>query len=337
MKQKPFTIHFVCSGNTYRSRLAAAYMNTLISNKYAISSSGINTHENPVKTSQPYTQAAARKAKLKFEIDKIKTQTNNELLGQADVIVFMSKDVYDKALMSYSFDARKAVVWQIPDIDDVVLKAHKTLKEKDAIATQTLHTIKHHCNELWAYLSKTSWVDIVDEGNHLSDVRLPINWATDRGLWHRGVHVIAETSDGHYVVGKRSKSIVFSPGMLEITLGGGVDAGEHPLQAAQRETHEELGIEVAQKAFRPMFTYRQNAYHPHYRKRTRAHIYVYSVKLPLHSSHFRPQPGEVDEIRLLTKGQMKHLLKTHRMSHFGRLVDAYRLYRRAMQRGALPY
>jgi 8-oxo-dGTP pyrophosphatase MutT (NUDIX family) len=183
---------------------------------------------------------------------------------------------------------------------------------------------------LYVYLTHTAWVDVVDAHNQKANMRLPIGWATDRGLWHRGVHVVVRTSDGKFVVGKRTKSIVFAPGMLEISLGGGIDSGETPIQAAQRETHEELGALLHEKDFRPLFTHRLVGYHPHYHKHTKVHLYVYDVVLPVHSSELRPQPEEVEEIRVLTKNQVRLLLRTHRMRHFGRLKWSYKLYSKAV-------
>lgn len=339
MKQKPYSIHFVCRGNTYRSRLAAAYMATIADERYAVSSSGINTTRATIKTSEAYTQAVAKKHHLTYQINTPKTQTTDALLVAADVIVFMNRDVYEEATRRFHFDARKALVWNIADLSDELRARYDMHKDVNVVmdtAEHTLHKIRLNCGKLYTYLTRGSWVDVVDVGNKSVGLRLPVSWITDRGFWHRGVHVVAQTSDGKFVVGKRAKSMIFAPGMLEITLGGAVDTGEHPLQAARRETHEELGLLLPEKHFRPLFIYRQVGYHPHYHKQTRVHLYVYAVKLPLHSDRLRPQPGEVDEIRLLTKRQLKHLLHTHRAEHFGRLKWGYQLYNKAVAYSTLP-
>jgi protein-tyrosine-phosphatase/8-oxo-dGTP pyrophosphatase MutT (NUDIX family) len=339
MKQKPYSIHFVCRGNTYRSRLAAAYFDNLAQGRFRVTSSGITTHNAQTSTTEAYTKVTARKHKLTHGIAGHKTQTTSQLLTDADIIVFMNKDVYDDALREYEFDTRKARVWHIKDIDpDFKRKCLEEHNEPalDEIADKTFLSIRKHCNELYAYLTQANWVDVVNADNQNDGLRLPISWVTDRGLWHRGIHVVAQTSDGKFVVGKRAKAIIFAPGMLEITLGGSVDSGEHPLHAAQRETHEELGVLLPAEHFRPLFMYRQTSYHPRYNKRSRVHLYVYAVKLPLHSSRLRPQPGEVDELRLLTKRQVKHLLRTHRAEHFGQLKWGYQLYQKAVAYSTLP-
>src|ERR1700733_2490937 len=96
-KQKPFNIHFVCRGNTYRSRLAAAYMDTLLDDRFVVTSSGIDADnpKNRIKTTEPYTKATAKVHKLTHGVGDVKLQTTDKLLANADVVVFMNKDVYD--------------------------------------------------------------------------------------------------------------------------------------------------------------------------------------------------------------------------------------------------
>jgi isopentenyl-diphosphate Delta-isomerase len=118
--------------------------------------------------------------------------------------------------------------------------------------------------------------------------------------------------------------------MLQVTLGGGVDSGEHVLHAAMRETHEELGVQLPEHDFRPLFMHRHASFHPHYNKRSKVHVYVYAVTLPVHSGQLRPQPGEVDELRIVSAADVRRLIRTHRLHNFGRLEWPYQFYRKAL-------
>jgi protein-tyrosine-phosphatase/8-oxo-dGTP pyrophosphatase MutT (NUDIX family) len=336
---KPYTIHFVCRGNTYRSRLAAAYMDTLVDERFVITSSGIAARDAAQRTVESYTKATAKAHGLRHGIAGRNRQTTNEDLVNADVIVFMNKDIYDEALRRFTVDTRKTLVWQVRDMGPAV-KQHALEQGSEpaliAAAASTFRAIQANCNELYEYLTHTAWVDVVDADNKATGLRLPMAWATDRGLWHRGVHVVVQTADGKYVVGKRSPDIVFAPSMLEISLGGGIDSGETALQAAQRETREELGVAMPAKDFRPLFLYKSVSYHPHYRKHSKVHLYVYAVQLPVLQSGLRPQPEEVAEVRALSKRQIKRLLALHSMKRFGRLKWSYKLYQKAVAYSALP-
>jgi 8-oxo-dGTP pyrophosphatase MutT (NUDIX family)/protein-tyrosine-phosphatase len=335
--RKPYAIHFVCRGNTYRSRLAAAYMATLLDDRFAVSSSGIAAAYNPTKTSEVYTKATARKHKLTQGISAYKTQTTDLLLADADVIIFMNKDVYEDARRDYTFDLRKCKVWHVADMGATQKQASLAMHTEQALVDAAAATFRHiarECDALAEYLTHTAWVDVVSKDNQMTGLRLPLGWVTDRGLWHRGVHVVVRTHDGRYVVGKRVSNIVFAPGMLEISLGGGIDSGERAIQAARREMHEELGVLMPEYAFTPLFMYRKSSYHPHYRKYTRGHVYVYSVTLPA-GVQLHAQPEEVAELRTLSPRQIRRLLRSHRLRHFGRLTWGYKLAGKAVAYSSL--
>lgn len=328
-------MHFVCRGNTFRSRLAAAYFYLLVGDDFHITSSGIDAGNSVsrIQTAESYTKATARHYGLHHGITKHKTATTLRQLQDADVIVFMEKGIYDDARKEYDFDERKALVWNVADVDSAARKQALAARSDRALvelADPAFRHIRELCDSLRDYLARTAWVDVMDAKNMPVGLRLPISWVTDRGLWHRGVHIVAQTLDGRFVVEKRDSEIVFAPGMLDISLGGGVDSGERPLDAAVRETYEELGVKLPARHFKPLFMYKQVGYHPHYRKQTRAHLYVYHVRLPVTAKELLPQAGEVAEVRALSRRQINSLLRRHRLKHFGRLKWGYKLYAKAV-------
>ena len=75
------------------------------------------------------------------------------------------------------------------------------------------------------------------------------------GLWHRTAHVwlIHPTAIGGSVLfQKRSDSKDVAPGLFDVSVGGHVDPGEEPIQAAVRETREELGLGATEAELRPL-------------------------------------------------------------------------------------
>lgn len=73
--------------------------------------------------------------------------------------------------------------------------------------------------------------------------------ARQKGLIHRIVRVIIINDDGHLLIQQRSALKEDGPLEWEWSATGHVDAGEEYLQAAQRETHEEVSITDAELAF----------------------------------------------------------------------------------------
>jgi isopentenyl-diphosphate delta-isomerase len=64
-----------------------------------------------------------------------------------------------------------------------------------------------------------------------------------RGLWHRGVHVLLFTHEGKLLVQQRSKDRPHAPLALDCSVSEHVKAGEDYYSAAIRGLQEEMGVE----------------------------------------------------------------------------------------------
>ena len=84
--------------------------------------------------------------------------------------------------------------------------------------------------------------DIIDEEDIVigQEMRSVVH---QRGLWHRGVHVLLFTRDGKLLVQQRSKDRVHSPLALDCSVSEHVKAGEDYYAAAMRGLLEEMGVE----------------------------------------------------------------------------------------------
>lgn len=88
--------------------------------------------------------------------------------------------------------------------------------------------------------------DVVDETDQVvgQEMRSIVH---QRGLWHRGVHVLLFTTDGRLVVQQRSRTKSQSPLTFDCSVSEHVQAGESYFDAAVRGLSEELtlkGIEL---------------------------------------------------------------------------------------------
>ncbi len=87
-------------------------------------------------------------------------------------------------------------------------------------------------------------IDIYDENNKHIGTAMKSE-AQKKGLWHRGVHVWVY-SEGKVLLQLRSKDKKLFPDMWKISVAGHVRAAESAIEAALRETREELGIQATQ-------------------------------------------------------------------------------------------
>ena len=97
-------------------------------------------------------------------------------------------------------------------------------------------------------------VDLYDEN------RLPLGRTAERhgqrepGTYRTVVHVCLFGSDGRLLIQRRTENKTIWPGRWDVTVGGGVDAGETSRQAAEREFREELGYPLPLNSLRPCVT-----------------------------------------------------------------------------------
>lgn len=321
-------IHFVCLGNAFRSRLAEAYAKSLELDGFEFSSSGIAAHLFEQRLPK-HAEIPARKHQILSRMSSGQHQTTNEILEEQDLIIFMKPDVLKEANKLFKVDERKVIEWNVDDLWQAMAK--KRLKDPDTeralrLSFELFDKIKAHVDALADDISKRAWIDIYDSDNKHTGLRLPIDLANKKALWHRGIHALVLTPDGKYVVEKRSNSLMIARSLLDISLGGYVDAGEHPDATAVRETNEELGLDVDASQLHFLQVTKAASYHPHYKRHTKGFTYSYLIKLKPHQVDFKPQRSEVSEIYLLSPASTKKLIKLRRLRRFGRLNYSYKLY-----------
>ncbi len=107
-------IHFVCSGNTYRSRLAEAYLNSLKHKGIGAVSSGAHAKTQPMEI-RWYTERILEEYGLSRFTSKVHRQTTASNLKDSDLIVFFGPSVY--GFCKKNFPMKKpCVIWDILDL-----------------------------------------------------------------------------------------------------------------------------------------------------------------------------------------------------------------------------
>lgn len=97
-------------------------------------------------------------------------------------------------------------------------------------------------------------VDLYDEN------RVPLGRTGERsapkacGEYRTVVHVCVFDSQGRLLIQQRAPEKYIWPGLWDVSVGGGVDAGETSRQGAEREFREELGYPLDLTGLRPSVT-----------------------------------------------------------------------------------
>jgi isopentenyldiphosphate isomerase len=97
-------------------------------------------------------------------------------------------------------------------------------------------------------------LDVVDQSGRPTGMVVQRDSVHEQGLWHRTVHVWILNAKGEVLFQKRSMDRDSFPGAWDVSSAGHVSAGESPVQAAQKEVLEELGIAVDENELRLLFS-----------------------------------------------------------------------------------
>jgi isopentenyl-diphosphate delta-isomerase len=170
-------------------------------------------------------------------------------------------------------------------------------------------------------MMKLTYFDRINDRDELIGGTASYDEVHGKGLWHRGVHIIIYTPDKKIVMQKRSPSLKYHPSEIEVTVGGGVDAGETPRHAIIREVSEELGIHLNKDDLH--FIGKTKSNH-HTRSQTnRVFIYSYSICIPEVALKMHIDIGETSLAFLVPERELRRALKVHRIKNIGRISSLY--------------
>ena len=150
MQQKPFAIHFVCTGNVYRSRLAEAYLNAKGLPHLVVSSSGIHAELRENGPISWYAMRILTHNQLIPFMSMTSQRTSATLLTQADLVVFMRPLHYEYARSMLHVEPSRYCAWDIPDLHEftTVPLANLTEVELIELSEKTYSLIKEQVDLL---------------------------------------------------------------------------------------------------------------------------------------------------------------------------------------------
>jgi protein-tyrosine-phosphatase len=113
------TIHFICTGNIYRSRLAEAYCAFKGVPGLSVSSSGIGTKLNRGIPIASYAVRVLSERGLEHFAASSWQQTTAALVRASDVLVFMEREHYSFCEDWLDPVRQWVEIWDIPDVRQV--------------------------------------------------------------------------------------------------------------------------------------------------------------------------------------------------------------------------
>jgi len=138
-------VHFICTGNTYRSRMAEAYFNSLKVPNLGAMSSGINAHQPGDGPIEWYSMRVINNNDLIDFMSRDSQKTSLELLKKGDFTVFMKQVHYDFCKDTLGYVPEYYRIWNVED-----MASSRNMNPLDVIniSEETFRLLKHNIDEL---------------------------------------------------------------------------------------------------------------------------------------------------------------------------------------------
>ncbi len=149
-------------------------------------------------------------------------------------------------------------------------------------------------------MEKEYW-DLYDENRNNTGKTMVRGEVIPEGFYHLVVHVWIKNKDNLFLISRRSPDRKAYPLLLECT-GGSVLAGETSLEAAIRETKEEVGIDLTNIKGKLIF----QKIRPHFRDMMDAWLFEYDGEVDLSKATTK----EVCEVMWMKYDDIKEKLVT---------------------------
>jgi len=137
------------------------------------------------------------------------------------------------------------------------------------------------------------FIDIYNDLGQKKGMTIEKNEAHEKALIHKGVCVWIINSNDELLLQTRSSHVMF-PDMLDISFSGHIMAGETSIEAAIREGHEELGINLDSSKLQYLFTCREYGGIDDYFENEIDDVFLYRSDIPIDEYKFYDK--EVKEV-----------------------------------------
>lgn len=153
-------------------------------------------------------------------------------------------------------------------------------------------------------------IDVLDENGNKTGEILTRKQIHEKGLWHKIVVIAIIDKNGNILMQQRSKNRTKNPLKWDVSAAGHVSSGQTSIEAAIRETIEEVGIDVKEEELKYVITYKENVkVEENYIDRQIYDCYIIERE-KIDISNIKIQESEVEQVRLCNLKEFNEILES---------------------------
>lgn len=153
-------------------------------------------------------------------------------------------------------------------------------------------------------------IDVLDENGNKTGEILTRKQIHEQGLWHKIVVIAVIDKKGNILMQQRSKNRVKNPLKWDVSAAGHVSSGQTSIEAAIRETSEEIGIDVKEEELKYAITYKENVkVEENYMDKQIYDCYIIE-KERIDISSIKIQESEVEQVKLCNLKEFNEILES---------------------------
>ena len=161
------------------------------------------------------------------------------------------------------------------------------------------------------------YIDIVDSKGNSTGKSVLKSEAHKNGWYHNTIHLWLYTEDKQILLQQRSHKKAIYPLLWDVSVAGHIDTGETFIEAALRETKEEIGLLLkSEDLIKIGIHFHESSYNNGAIRDNEFH-HIYISKLNVKIDKLIPQEDEVEALKLVSYKAFENLLDNSKHnSHF---------------------
>lgn len=165
-------------------------------------------------------------------------------------------------------------------------------------------------------------IDALDENGNKTGEILTRKQIHEQGIWHKIVAVAIIDKNGNILLQQRSKNRAKNPLKWDVSAAGHVSSGQTTIEAAIRETSEEIGIDLKEEELKYVITYKEIVnVEENYNDRQIYDCYILE-KDKIDISNIKIQESEVEQVKLCNLKEFEEIVESKNITNT--IIEMYK-------------